>query len=232
MGVSAVARKSAGLAASCADIGRQLVSRTSGYFSANPAASLPIAICEKSKGALIRSLPRGRSPPEAIAAAVSSSSVSNAPVRSKSARPSSVSFSVRPPRSKRRRSRAASSPAARRDRGADVRALVRDPAKANFPAGVAVAQGDLLDVNSLRSAFSGVSTLFLLQGLQGRLAVDAEAHPRAARGGPGLITTPGESNSARSDPWFGAPSPRPQRLPRDVRRPPQGPGSSIPRALR
>jgi uncharacterized protein YbjT (DUF2867 family) len=50
-------------------------------------------------------------------------------------------------------------------RGADVRALVRDPSKANFPAGVAVVQGDLLDVDSLRSAFSGVSTLFLLNGV-------------------------------------------------------------------
>ena len=50
-------------------------------------------------------------------------------------------------------------------RGADVRALVRDPAKANFSAGVAVAQGDLLDVDSLRSAFSGVSTLFLLNAV-------------------------------------------------------------------
>src|SRR5436190_24158858 len=50
-------------------------------------------------------------------------------------------------------------------RGADVRALVRDPAKANVPAGVAVAQGDLLDVDSLRSAFSGVSTLFLLNAV-------------------------------------------------------------------
>jgi uncharacterized protein YbjT (DUF2867 family) len=50
-------------------------------------------------------------------------------------------------------------------RGADVRALVRDPAKANFPAGVAVAQGDLLDVDALRSAFSGVSTLFLLNAV-------------------------------------------------------------------
>ena len=35
-------------------------------------------------------------------------------------------------------------------RGADVRALVRDPAKANFPAGVTVVKGDLLDVDSLR----------------------------------------------------------------------------------
>src|SRR3712207_6461649 len=50
-------------------------------------------------------------------------------------------------------------------RGADVRALVRDPAKANFPAGVAVVQGDLLDVDSFREAFAGVSTLFLLNAV-------------------------------------------------------------------
>jgi uncharacterized protein YbjT (DUF2867 family) len=50
-------------------------------------------------------------------------------------------------------------------RGADVRALVRDPAKAQFPAGVAVAKGDLLDVDSMRSALSGVSTLFLLNAV-------------------------------------------------------------------
>ncbi|MBZ9858915.1 SDR family oxidoreductase [Mesorhizobium sp. CA12] len=50
-------------------------------------------------------------------------------------------------------------------RGADVRALVRDPSKANFPASVAVVQGDLIDVDSLRSAFSGVSTLFLLNAV-------------------------------------------------------------------
>jgi uncharacterized protein YbjT (DUF2867 family) len=50
-------------------------------------------------------------------------------------------------------------------RRADVRALVRDPAKANFPAGVNVVQGDLLDVDSLRSAFSGASTLFLLNAV-------------------------------------------------------------------
>jgi uncharacterized protein YbjT (DUF2867 family) len=50
-------------------------------------------------------------------------------------------------------------------RGADVRALVRDPAKANFPASVTVAQGELLDVDSLRAAFAGVSTLFLLNAV-------------------------------------------------------------------
>ncbi|WP_018316393.1 SDR family oxidoreductase [Bradyrhizobium sp. WSM2793] len=50
-------------------------------------------------------------------------------------------------------------------RGADVRALVRDPAKASFPAGVTVAQGDLLDVDALRDALAGVSTLFLLNAV-------------------------------------------------------------------
>jgi uncharacterized protein YbjT (DUF2867 family) len=50
-------------------------------------------------------------------------------------------------------------------RGAHVRALVRNPAKADFPAGVDVVQGDLLDVDSLRGAFEGVSTLFLLNAV-------------------------------------------------------------------
>ena len=50
-------------------------------------------------------------------------------------------------------------------RGADIRALVRDPAKANLPTGVNVVQGDLLDVDALRGAFSGVSTLFLLNAV-------------------------------------------------------------------
>ena len=50
-------------------------------------------------------------------------------------------------------------------RGADVRGLVRNPEKAELPAGVAVARGDLLDVDSVRSALSGVSTLFLLNAV-------------------------------------------------------------------
>lgn len=50
-------------------------------------------------------------------------------------------------------------------RGADVRAFVRDPLKASFPTGVDVVAGDLLDIDSLRSALSGVSTLFLLNGV-------------------------------------------------------------------
>jgi uncharacterized protein YbjT (DUF2867 family) len=50
-------------------------------------------------------------------------------------------------------------------RGAQVRALVRDPSKAKFAAGVEVVQSDLLDVDSLRAAMTGVSTLFLLNGV-------------------------------------------------------------------
>lgn len=50
-------------------------------------------------------------------------------------------------------------------RGARVRTLVRNPSKAGFPPGVDVVQGDLLDVDSVRSAFSGVSTLFLLNAV-------------------------------------------------------------------
>lgn len=52
-------------------------------------------------------------------------------------------------------------------RGANVRVLVRDPSKASFPAGVEVVQGDLLDIDSLRSAFKGVSALFLLNAVAG-----------------------------------------------------------------
>jgi uncharacterized protein YbjT (DUF2867 family) len=51
------------------------------------------------------------------------------------------------------------------DRGAAVRALVRDPSKATFPDGVDVVQGDLLDVAALRRALAGVSSLFLLNGV-------------------------------------------------------------------
>lgn len=51
------------------------------------------------------------------------------------------------------------------DRGAAVRALVRDPSKATFPESVEVVQGDLLDVAALRRAMAGVSTLFLLNGV-------------------------------------------------------------------
>jgi uncharacterized protein YbjT (DUF2867 family) len=46
--------------------------------------------------------------------------------------------------------------------GAEVRGLTRSPGKAQFSAGVTAVQGDLSDVDGLRRAMSGVSTLFLL----------------------------------------------------------------------
>ena len=46
--------------------------------------------------------------------------------------------------------------------GVDVRALTRDPGKARFPDGVTVVRGNMLDVESMRIALAGVSTLFLL----------------------------------------------------------------------
>ncbi len=52
-------------------------------------------------------------------------------------------------------------------RGANVRALVRDPSKADFPVSVEVVQGELLDLDALRRAFAGVRTLFLLNAVAG-----------------------------------------------------------------
>lgn len=52
-------------------------------------------------------------------------------------------------------------------RGADLRVLSRNPAKADVPSGVEVVKGDLLDIDSLRTAFSGVNTLFLLNAVTG-----------------------------------------------------------------
>lgn len=50
-------------------------------------------------------------------------------------------------------------------RGADVRALVRDPAKANLSDEVTLAKGEMLDVDSMRAALDGVNTLFLLNAV-------------------------------------------------------------------
>jgi len=52
-------------------------------------------------------------------------------------------------------------------RDAKVRVLTRDPAKARFADGVEVVQGDLLDIDALRGAFAGVSSLFLLNAVTG-----------------------------------------------------------------
>ncbi|NLR97220.1 NmrA family NAD(P)-binding protein [Rhizobium sp. P38BS-XIX] len=52
-------------------------------------------------------------------------------------------------------------------RDAKVRILTRDASKANFPIDVEVAQGEILDLGSLRNAFKGVSALFLLNAVTG-----------------------------------------------------------------
>ena len=50
-------------------------------------------------------------------------------------------------------------------KGADIRALVREPEKARLPQGVTAMKGDMLDVESMRAALSGVGTLFLLNAV-------------------------------------------------------------------
>jgi uncharacterized protein YbjT (DUF2867 family) len=47
-------------------------------------------------------------------------------------------------------------------RGVEVRALTRSPDTAKFPSGITPVRGDLADVDTVRAALDGVSTLFLL----------------------------------------------------------------------
>ncbi len=46
--------------------------------------------------------------------------------------------------------------------GLEIRALTRSPGKATFPTGVTPVRGDLADIESVRAAMTGISTLFLL----------------------------------------------------------------------
>jgi uncharacterized protein YbjT (DUF2867 family) len=48
------------------------------------------------------------------------------------------------------------------DKGVEIRALTRSPEKARLPEGVRAVKGDLSDVDSVRQAMKGVSSLFLL----------------------------------------------------------------------
>ncbi|MBO0733320.1 MAG: NmrA/HSCARG family protein [Methylocapsa sp.] len=50
-------------------------------------------------------------------------------------------------------------------KGAEVRALARQPEKARFPAGVRPIKGDLMDVEAMRAALAGADTLFLLNAV-------------------------------------------------------------------
>lgn len=71
--------------------------------------------------------------------------------------------------------------------GAEIRALTRTPEKAQFPTGVTAVQGDLSDIDSVRAALGGVSTLFLLapnapdELTQAMLTLDA-AHAAGVKG--------------------------------------------------
>ncbi|MGI4731263.1 MAG: SDR family oxidoreductase [Janthinobacterium lividum] len=47
----------------------------------------------------------------------------------------------------------------------EVLALTRDPTKARLPDGITAVKGDTLDVDSMRAALNGVSTLFLLNAV-------------------------------------------------------------------
>ena len=49
--------------------------------------------------------------------------------------------------------------------GAEVRALTRDPDKARLPDGITAVRGDMLDVDAMRHALVGVTTLFLLNSV-------------------------------------------------------------------
>ena len=54
-----------------------------------------------------------------------------------------------------------------------VNALTRDPSKAKFPDGVTTVAGDMLDVESMRKALQGVSTLFLLNAVSSQELTEA-----------------------------------------------------------
>ncbi|WP_039280275.1 SDR family oxidoreductase [Pectobacterium brasiliense] len=51
------------------------------------------------------------------------------------------------------------------EKGGDVRALVRAGKNPSFPAGVKTVTGDMTDLNSMRTALQGVTTLFLLNAV-------------------------------------------------------------------
>jgi uncharacterized protein YbjT (DUF2867 family) len=72
-------------------------------------------------------------------------------------------------------------------RGEKVRALTRDPARAEVPAGVEVAKGDYADPESVRAAMSGVTAAFLV-GVPGPGALhDAELVTAARAAGVGRL---------------------------------------------
>lgn len=67
------------------------------------------------------------------------------------------------------------------DQHVAVHALTRDPSKAKFPTGVTPVAGDMLDVESVRKALKGVSTLFLLNAVSPQELTEATLTLNLAR---------------------------------------------------
>lgn len=94
-------------------------------------------------------------------------------------------------------------------RGAKVRALTRDPARATVPAGVEVVRGDYTDPASLEAALAGATAAFLLrpagpdEGQDAALAAAARAAGVERLVKLSAIAT-GDSASGPSAQWHGA----------------------------
>ncbi|MGW7545890.1 SDR family NAD(P)-dependent oxidoreductase [Streptomyces sp. NPDC054770] len=92
------------------------------------------------------------------------------------------------------------------ERGAKVRALTRDPAKARVPAGVEVVRGDYADPASLDAALAGATAAFLLrppgpdEGQDAALAAAARAAGAARLVKLSAIAT-GDADSGPSGSW-------------------------------
>ncbi|WP_380283594.1 SDR family NAD(P)-dependent oxidoreductase [Kitasatospora purpeofusca] len=86
--------------------------------------------------------------------------------------------------------------------GAQVRALVRDPARAAalLPAGIHLAQGDLTDPTAVRAALDGVEQAFVLLAEDAGAAVAEALHDAAGRGPQRLVLLSAAAPPAPADP--------------------------------
>jgi nucleoside-diphosphate-sugar epimerase len=87
-----------------------------------------------------------------------------------------------------------------RDRGEDVRALVRDPALAAgvLPAGVEPMRGDVTDPDSVKRAAEGCELVFNAMGLPEQWLADAEAFDRVnARGSETVVMAAAKAGARR-----------------------------------
>ena len=83
--------------------------------------------------------------------------------------------------------------------------LTRDPSKAKFPSGVTPVTGDMLDVESMRRALAGVSTLFLLNAVSTQELTEAVLTLNLAReAGVARVVWPKQPSPMISRPWYSA----------------------------